>query len=307
MDGKPAQNVRLNFAGPIVAAREINGQEQPVGPATIDGGALVTSFSPYQPRTFAVKLASANAKAPPTQAYPLLLNYEMSVASRPNRPADGSFDWAPNSQGASQGRALPAELLPPDSVIRFGRIPFILGATNSGSPNAILAHGQTIGFPARKLNRVYLLAAAANGDQKGAFRVGDKAVDLTIQDWTGFVGQWDDRIWKVTEEQIAPPANSPPGTRSRTRINPYGEMLEIRPGFIKRADIAWFASHRHATDGSNEAYAYSYLFAYAIDLPAGARTLVLPDNERIRILAITVADEPAMIRPAQPLYDTLEH
>jgi alpha-mannosidase len=43
-----------------------------------------------------------------------------------------------------------------------------------------------------------------------------------------------------------------------------------------------------------------------IDLPAGARTLVLPDNERIRILAITVGDEPTVIRPVQPLYDTLE-
>ena len=70
-------------------------------------------------------------------------------------------------------------------------------------------------------------------------------------------------------------------------------MIGIRPGFIKRADIAWFASHRHDADGSAEPYAYSYLFAYPIDLPPGARTLALPDNDRIRILAITVADEPA--------------
>jgi alpha-mannosidase len=83
-------------------------------------------------------------------------------------------------------------------------------------------------------------------------------------------------------------------------------MLGLRPGFIKRADIAWFASHRNAADGSAEAYAYSYLFAYTIDLPSGVRTLVLPDNERIRILAITVADEPATISPAHPLYDTLD-
>jgi len=32
----------------------------------------------------------------------------------------------------------------------------------------------------------------------------------------------------------------------------------------------------------------------------------LPDNDRIRILAITVADEPWPIIAAQPLYDTLE-
>jgi alpha-mannosidase len=304
MDGKPAENVRLNFAGALIAAREVNGQEQPLGPATIDKGALTTSFAPYQPRTFAVKLAATNAKAPAFPSQPVALDYEMSVASRRNRPADGSFDWAPNSQGATQGKALAAEMLPRE--ISFSGIRFKLAPADLGKPNAVVAHGQPITLPSGKYNRVYLLAAAANGDQKAIFRAGEKSVELTIQDWTGFIGQWDDRIWKVTEEQVAPPAGSPPGTRPRIRINTYGELVDIRPGFIKRADVAWFSSHRNAADGSAEAYAYSYLFAYVIDLPAGARTLVLPDNERIRILAVTVADEPSIITAVQPLYDTLE-
>jgi len=308
MDGKPAANVRLAFPARILAAREVNGQEQPVGPGAIESGALVTSLAGYQPRTFAVKLAAPNAKAPLTQSQLVMLEYELSVASRRNRPADGSFDWAPNNQGASQGKALPAEMLPRE--ISFAGIRFKLAPADLGKANAVVAHGQTITLPPGKYNRVYLLAAAANGDQKAAFRAGEKSFDLTIQDWTGFIGQWDDRIWKVTEEQIAqrPGAPAPPAGSSppRTRANIYGEMLGLRPGFIKRADVAWFASHRNAADGSAEAYAYSYLFAYVIDLPAGARTLVLPENDRIRILAITVADEPAVIRPAQPLYDTLE-
>ena len=62
------------------------------------------------------------------------------------------------------------------------------------------------------LRRVYLLAAAANGDQKASFRVGSQTADLTIQEWTGFIGQWDDRIWKTTEEPIAQRPNAPPGT-----------------------------------------------------------------------------------------------
>ncbi|HLW81081.1 MAG TPA: hypothetical protein VKS20_03470 [Candidatus Acidoferrales bacterium] len=41
-------------------------------------------------------------------------------------------------------------------------------------------------------------------------------------------------------------------------------------------------------------------------LPRGARTLTLPDNDKIRIFAITVARQPDSIRPAQPLYDTLQ-
>ena len=61
LDGKPQANVRVSFAAPITAAREVNGQEQPVGPATVTGGALVTSFTAYEPRTFAVKLATPPA------------------------------------------------------------------------------------------------------------------------------------------------------------------------------------------------------------------------------------------------------
>ncbi|MFN2578179.1 MAG: alpha-mannosidase [Pyrinomonadaceae bacterium] len=301
MDGRPAANVRIGFAGPAIAAREVNGQEQPLGPATIANGELLTSFSGYQPRTFVVKLAPSRTRVASVVSQPVTLDYDLSAASRLGRPADGSFDWAPNNQGASQGKALPAEMLP--RQIASGAIRFDLAPADK--PNAVVPHGQTITLPQGKYNRVYLLAAAANNDQKASFLAGDKATDLIIQEWTGFVGQWDNRIWKTTEQQIPPPQGALPGTPPRIRINQYGEMVGLRPGFIKRADIAWFSSQRHAPDGAAEPYAYSYLFAYAIDLPAGARTITLPDNDRIRILAMTVADEPWVITPVQPLYDVL--
>ena len=91
----------------------------------------------------------------------------------------------------------------------------------------------------------------------------------------------------------------------RTRTNIYGEVVGLRPGFIKRADVAWFTSQRRAADGSAEPYAYSYLFAYAIDLPPGARTITLPNNERVRVLAMTAANEPWKLSAVHPLYDTL--
>jgi len=301
MDGTPATNVRVTFPSGVVAAREVNGQEQPLGPATISNGELETSFTGYQPRTFAVKLSPAKNKVATVTSQPVTLDYDLPVASRLGRPADGSFDWAPNNQGASQGKALPAEMLP--RQISFGGIRFDLASAEK--PNAVVPHGQTITLPAGKYNRVYLLAAAANNDQKAVFKFGDTAIDLLIQEWTGFVGQWDDRIWKTTEQQLPPPQGAPPGTPPRIRTNQYGEMIGIRPGFIKRADIAWFSSQRHTPDGAAEPYAYSYLFAYAIDLPAGARTITLPDNDRIRILAMTVANEPWVLTAVQPLYDTL--
>ena len=139
-------------------------------------------------------------------------------------------------------------------------------------------------------------------------------MNLTVQDWSGFIGQWDDRQWKETEVRLqprTPPPDIPPDIaallqRSRTRRDPYGEMVGITPGFIKRAPVGWFASHRHTPAGTNEAYAYSYLFVYTIDVPANAQTLTLPNNDRVRIMAITGSDERSGVKPAHALYDTLE-
>lgn len=309
MDGKPAADVHVSFGGPVSSAREVDGQERPLGAATVVKGELIASFTPYQIHSFAVKLAATSAKPAVLQTQPVPLNYDLSVASRDGRPGDGSFDWMPNNQNASQGKALPAEMLPRDLV--YGGIRFTLAP--AGAINALVPSGQTITLPAGKFNRIYLLAAAI-GDQRATFTVGDKHVELAIQDWSGFIGQWDARRWIPKETQIpgrTPPPGTPPDIaaqmqRTRTRVDAYGEMVGITPGFIKRAPVAWFASHRHAADGANEPYAYSYLFAYTLDVPAGAKTLTLPNNERIRILAVTVSNEVGEVRPAQPLYDTLE-
>jgi alpha-mannosidase len=171
----------------------------------------------------------------------------------------------------------------------------------------VVARGQSIALPGGNYNRIYLLAAASGGDQRATFKVGQKEIELNIQDWTGYVGQWDNRTWKTTEEVIRQSVTAAAaGQQPRVRINPYGEMTGLRPGFIKRADVAWFASQRRDAAGNPEPYMYSYLFAYPIHMPVGTRTLVLPDNERIRVLAVTVANETWVTLPAQPLYDTLE-
>jgi alpha-mannosidase len=179
--------------------------------------------------------------------------------------------------------------------------------------NAVVPRGQELAVPPG-MTRLYVLAASAGGDQNVAFRIGDQSTNVTVQDWSGFVGQWDNRQWKETEVTL-PPRTPPPDVpadvaallqRSRTRRDPYGQLLGITPGFIKRDSIAWFASHRHTPAGENEAYAYSYLFGYAIDVPLGAKTLTLPNNENVRILAITASNERQWVKPAHPLYDTLK-
>jgi len=301
LDGRPATNVRLSFAAPVVSAREVNGQEQPLGRATVNNGQLVTSLGRYQPRTFALKLAAPSIRMSSPRSEPIALDYDLDVATVDGEKSSAGFN--------GKGAALPAEMLPGE--IAYGGITFHLAGGDK--PNAVVAKGQSIALPSG-LRRVYILAASAGEDQKAAFGIGLKSVDLTIPSWGGFIGQWDDRQWKQTEVQIpprTPPAGTPPDIaaqlqRPRTRIDPYGQMIGITPGFIKRSALAWFASHHHTAAGTNEAYSYSYLFAYAIDVPANAEKLVLPANENIRILAITGSNERNKVMPAQPLYDTLE-
>jgi len=302
LDGRDVPDVRLAFAAPVIAAREVNAQELEVGRASIVKGQLATRLGRFQPRTFAVKLAQPSVKLTLPQSSAISLPYDLAVANRDGERMKFGFD--------GEGFALPAEMLPRE--LPFAGITFKLAPGDRA--NALVARGQEISVPVG-MRRLYVLAASAGGDQAVAFRVGDQSVNATIQNWSGFIGQWDDRQWKETEVRLQPratPPDIPPDIaallqRSRTRRDPYGQMLGITPGFIKRAPLAWFASHRHTPAGANEAYAYSYLFAYTIDMPPGAKTLTLPNNDNIRILAITGSNEHTSVTPANALYDTLEN
>jgi len=278
LDGKPQREVRISFGASLTAAREVNGQEEPMGAATVSGGALLTSFTAYQPRTFAVKLAAASTKVAGVHSLPATLHYDLATTSNDGTKSQGGFD--------GQGNAIPAEMLPAE--ITFNDVRFQLAPAKTGSANAVVAKGQSIDLPAGQHNRVYILASA-DGDQKATFKVGNNSVELNIQNWGGFIGQWDDRQWSSKE----------------TSQDDYGQMLAIKPGYIKRADVAWYCTHHHNAAGENVSYRYSYLFAYPLDLPPGAKTITLPDNDKIRILAISMADENASVQPVQPLYDVL--
>jgi alpha-mannosidase len=291
LDGKRQNDVRIGFAANVIAAREVNGQEMPIGKARVVDGRVVASFTPYQLRTFAVRLAPSATKVRQPRSESVALPFDRIVTSYDGAKSTGGFDAA--------GHAIPAEMLPRD--IDYAEIHFHLGAESAA--NAVVAHGQSIALPAGDHKRLYLLAASSGGDQTASFVVGSKSFPLTIQDWTGYIGQWDNRLWTKKQETLAPRDDAPPNAPIRTRMATVFNGLT--PGFIKRAPIAWFASHRHTADGANEPYAYSYLFAYAIDLPRGARRIALPDNDKIRILAATVSDEDFTLFEGQPLYDTL--
>jgi alpha-mannosidase len=249
-------DLRLTFHGSVLAARETDAQERTIGPATLSGGQLVTSLSPNQPRTFAVRLAVPTAVS---ASHPVALSGDLTVVSHDGQPSRGGFDAA--------GDSFPAEQLP--KRLESGGVEFQL------APKAVTARGQTLQLPPG--HRVYLLAAG-DGDQRARFRVGSASTELSIQDWTGFIGQWDNR------ELINVPTHYVGYAHPEPKVEFTGK---IAPAYCKSAPLAWFCSHHHNAKGENVPYAYSYLFRYELANPTGARTLTLPNNSHIKVLAVT--------------------
>jgi alpha-mannosidase len=300
LDGKLQQNVRVSFPAPVVDAREVNGQEQPVGAAVIAGGALTAQFSPYQLHTFAFKLGAPHVPMAAVKSQPVALKYDLAAATNDDTKSPAGFD--------SKGNALPAEMLPIE--LSLDGVHFTLAPAGTGKPNAVVAKGQTIDLPAGQFNRVWVLAAA-DGDRKASFKAGASTADLNVQDWGGFIGQWDTRVWKGPEqpEHWAVSANHAawdltPGARNEHRAYAprYPEdYVELKSGFLKNAELAWYSTHHHTPEGLNEPYGYSYLFAYPVAVSPGAKTLTLPNDDKVRILAVSVEEGNPEVHPLQQL------
>ena len=144
---------------------------------------------------------------------------------------------------------------------------------------------------------------------------GEGAQTVSVQEWEGVVGQWDSRLVDdrlLRTVYVAPDdghqswtldaINNLTVTRFAQATKTVSGLDQIRPGFVKRAEVAWVGTHRHSRDG-NQPYVLSYVFAYTLEVPKGATAVLLPKNPGVRILAMTAADETATkLTPAQVLY-----
>ncbi len=269
--GQDQKAVTLTLPGKVLDAYEVNGQEQRIGDANFSGDKLTFDLGHYTIRSFAVKLAAPATASQPVEQKPVVLAYNRDVMSFDDNRHDGDF---------ADGNNIPAEMVP-DTITSEG-IHFIMGPKTDESNNAVSCKGQEIQLPQGDYTTVYLLAAA-NEDTQGDFAAGGQTFPLKVQQWTGFVGQFYNREFAQDRYTVK----------------------AIEAPFTKRADIAWFASHVHQEYPSeNLAYQYCYLYKYAIRVPKGSRSIKLPDNDRIKILAITVAkDDEGVASPLQPLYD----
>lgn len=270
--GRAAGDVEVALAAPITSAVEVDGQERRIGEAAVRDGKLTLQMTPFQPRSFAVKLGPPPTRLTSPTCALVKLPYNADVVSFDSNRADGKFD--------SAGRTLPAEELP-DRITSEG-IVFELGPKADGALNAVACEGQTIKLPQGDFDRIYLLAAATEDTEAHGFP--------SLQSWTGFVGQWDDRVWDREFDEVD--------------YRCEGNVIGIKTGYIKRDPIAWFCTHRHHPEKGNEAYRFTYLFKYAVNVKRGDSQFKLPSDPRIKVLAMTAArNANEDTTPAAPLYD----
>jgi alpha-mannosidase len=153
------------------------------------------------------------------------------------------------------------------------------------------------------------------GDVRTSFTVGRDGRGVVIPEWEGAIGQWDSRLKapSALREPFIPsrPNGTPTLEEVRSgmaitwdpqtfKVDP-AQIANLTPGFAKRTEIAWIGSHRHSPAG-NQTYIQSYLFLIEISVPPGMQSIRLPEDSRVRILAMTAATGPATLRAVAPLY-----
>ena len=269
LSGKEVKNIQVTLPAEVIDAYEINGQEKRIADVKFTKNGIRFDLSPYTIRSFAVKLKGTDMTAISQQ--PVEIPYNADAISFDENREDGIM---------FNGRSLPAELLP--DFIESEGIRFKIGSKEDEQNNAVVCGGQTIPLPAGSYTKLYLLAAAAN-DTRADFYVDGQPTKLGIQRWTGYVGQFYNRILSPDQDKV----------------------VEMKEPYTKTDNIAWFASHCHNNyPMKNQAYQYCYLYKYVIPIPAGAKNITLPNNRGIKILAMTVADPQIEdLKPLQPLYD----
>jgi len=278
LTGNDVKGVTVKLPGKIQDAYEVNGQEQKIGQATFTQNTLNFDLSHYTIRSFAVKMAPASQTSI-GQSF-VSLAYDQDVMSFDDNRTDGDMVRVYDPTDHGNVKNYPAEMIPAELVSEG--VTFKMGNTADLQKNVVTCKGQSIRLPEGSFNKVYILAAATE-ETSGVFSMNGEKMVLPVAKWTGFIGQHYARQFDLDGHTV----------------------LSVNQPFLKHDNIAWFASHYHfGYPSRNVPYSYAYLFKYELDIPNNSTEIILPDNDKIKVFAMTVAkNEADHIQSLQPLAD----
>lgn len=204
---------RLRTRTSITRAWELNGLEKVIAPLETESGTLRLDFLPYQLRTVGLSLTNPDTLVQRRSAA-VRLEYDLDAISSNADRSDGDCD--------GEGTTYPAEMLP--RTIQVGDIVYETGPTDPGQKNALLARGQLIDLP-KGYDRIHLLAASVTGRVQSVLTIGDQPVPLDVANWSGFLGQWDNRHFAGSVPDAAMSVNN--------------ALLRVEPGYLHTDRLAW--------------------------------------------------------------------
>ncbi|TFH30625.1 MAG: hypothetical protein E4G98_01700 [Promethearchaeota archaeon] len=274
----PSENLRLR------EVIEMNGLEEQVGKieqneksfkVQLEANGIRTYHVQFQPRS----TPDTSCESIEIIQEPVTLDYNVKMIS---------------SQGEQLG-IFPRELIP--SKISAGPIDFHI--SNSDMYNALQCKSQNVLLPKRYTYTTLSILLASVEDTKFPLTWFDSAnrvikeVYLPVASMTGYVGQWDTRIWKKK------PTHTENNKRDYVWMN---TCIGVHPGYINRHRLEWYSTHIHE-HGEDRPYRYGYLYTIEIQIPENTESLLLPDNPLITIFAITVSNQMVDVESTHHLQD----
>lgn len=184
-----------------------------------------------------------------------------------NTNAFSSNESRSSSGICGKNYTVPSELVP--DIITSGGVNFRIG---KGEKNCLLADGQTVALNS-DCNKLVLLCASLDGDKEFTLGLDGKPVKISVSDIEERPFAWDMYSLKRTAK-------------------------------IKTDTVGWECTHTHSAKGDNYAHQL-FFFKYEIETN-GAKTITLPKDKKLLILAATQVNSDTDCKCVTPLYDTVK-
>jgi alpha-mannosidase len=246
----------ITFPGKIKHASTVNLIEDSLSTADYSGNVLTTSMHKYEIRSFRVAVDNPQFKdtRPQQMVVDLSASYNLDGISSNHSRGNGNMDGV--------GNTFSRELMPVKVVSED--VQFALGDTTENARNIVQCSGQSIKLPNEKYSSLEILAVAAGGNknEEGTFKVsykkgGSTVSEIAVRDWIAEFYELDGNLdgWDTPVKE----------------------------------NIAYVMTHRHLPEG-DDLCRTTYLFKYVVTLDPSKKTteLLLPENEKIKVLGITM-------------------
>ncbi len=258
---------RVTLAPRVVSARQIDGQERPLaGEQPVDPRGLRVTLPAWGLRSVSLHVVRQTHTRGMT---PLRLPLDTDITS-----ADG--ERVPHGIGEAS-RRYPAELWP--KQVTADGVPFVLADGSRDVRNALRMRGQRLALPGTGPRRLHLLVASER-TRSVAYRLNTKRVSRDAGSWSGLFGAFDRRVRRE------------PGTGTLAAYT-GGMPAGLQPAWFRNDRVAWWCSHTHDRNGVNEIYQYAYLHHITLDVDARDRTVWLPNERSVYLVAAVCETNPA--------------